>query len=192
MEDRRKKILIYLSLFVGILLAILLFAWFYFGKTKQANEAQNMPVSESASETGDKATEMTVSDNIIKNVVPKTKEPPAELYPEQLAKTFVERLFSYSNQNDNQHLKDVEVMATADMLKWVNKQKIAFSNEYQGVNTKVISSSVSEIKEKVATVAIGVQQIYEGKENKVVYKTGRVELMKVNDVWKVDGIYWDK
>lgn len=116
-----------------------------------------------------------------------------EVYAKQVARMFVERFGSYSNQNNNQHLVDILPLVTAKMEKWVKTQAITAGGEYQGVTTRVIASRVDAISADQATVIVDVQQEKDGKEGtKVEQRSGRVELIRVEEEWKVDGLYWNK
>lgn len=192
MFENRKKVFIVVSIVIGLIIAVILF-WLFYSKSKTGPNTETLPLTSNdgviSSSTVAGNNNLTNSNNV-SNKAPKA--PPAELYPEQLAKIFVERLLSYSNQNNNQHIEDMLPLATTEMSKWMEKQKLEFSNEYQGVNTIVISSSVKEMKGDKATVEVGIRQVFEGIKSEVVYKTGRVELMMLGGSWKVDGLYWNK
>lgn len=126
------------------------------------------------------------------SVAPLPAANPDEVYVLQVARIFVERFGSYSNQNDNQHITDALAMASERMARWLETQKIAPGAEYQGVVTKVVASSVTERSDTRAIVTIDVQQVSEGPgASGVIYKSGRVELVKVGAEWKVDGLYWE-
>ena len=123
---------------------------------------------------------------------------PDELYAVQRARIFVERLGSYSNQNDNQHIADAILMATDRMAAWLATQKLAPGAEYQGVVTKVVASSVAERSESQVIVTVDVQQVGEGLPAQAgagapaaAYKSGRVELLKIGNDWRVDALYWE-
>ena len=188
MSENKKKIFIIISILVGLAIAVILFLLF-----KSKNVGPTTDVDQTVQNQEEQTELIPASPISINNNQPTVvKTPPAELYPEQLAKMFVERLLSYSNQINNQHIEDMLPFATTDMAKWMEKQRVKFSSDYQGVNTVVISSSIKELKETTAVVEMGIRQAFEGVKSEVVYKTGRVELVKSGDSWKVDGLYWDK
>ena len=116
-----------------------------------------------------------------------------ELYVRQLSRIFVERFGSYSNQNNNQHIKDVDPLLTPTMRRWVQSQNQQQSNDYEGQTTKLISSSVTSfIQEASAEVQIGVQQEKTiGNSTETVYRDGRVELLYQNGKWLIDGLYFE-
>ncbi len=125
---------------------------------------------------------------------PQNSEERERLYVVQLAKIFVERYQSYSNQNENSHIGDVEVLVSDRMQTYLETQKEVFNRDYKGISTKVISSSLGTLDEDTASINIGVQQILEekGKSATTAYKNGRVTLVKVGGSWKVDGLFWDQ
>jgi len=125
--------------------------------------------------------------------------PSEDTYVVQLARIFVERFSSFSNQNDNVHIIDVKDLVTAGMYKWIATQDVTQSDKYEGTTTQVLSSSLEEKNENKAVVAIGAQQeiskMNGGLDGRVVKETvqknGKVELTKVNGEWKVNGFYWE-
>lgn len=196
MIDFRKKIFIAVGIVLALIIALVLFLLYF----RQPKAPASNPTTPVVTETGGKvsqsatpATPATGSGPVIAKPAEAAKPAvaPAEFYVKQLSGIFLERFLSYSNQNNNQHLDDVLSLTTDKMAKWVMMQKVQPSSEYQGVNTTVVASSVKEITASQAVVLIGVQRVYEGKENKTEYKNGRVELIKVGQEWKVDGFYWE-
>lgn len=125
--------------------------------------------------------------------------PSEDTYVLQLARIFVERFSTFSNQNDNVHIENVSSLVTAGMYKWVSAQDVTQGDKYEGVTTQVLSSSLLEKSESEAVVVIGAQQeiskmnggIDGGITRDLVQKDGRVELAKLNGEWKVSGFYWD-
>lgn len=114
------------------------------------------------------------------------------LYAKQLARIFVERFSSYSNQNDNRHIDDVLDMSTAQMAEWLETQRQAPGDVHSGVTTVVIASRVTSFSDSSAEVAVDVQQLVEeAEEESTQQRSGRVNLVKVGDDWKVNGLYWD-
>lgn len=124
---------------------------------------------------------------------PGTPEAREKLYVVQLSKIFVERYLSYSNQNENNHISDVATLATPLMVQYLATQKQQYSVDYKGVSTKVISSSLETFASGKATVTVGAQQFLEEKNKPGVtaYKNGKVNLVKLENSWKVDGLYWE-
>ena len=116
-----------------------------------------------------------------------------ERYIRQLARIFTERIGTYSNQNDNQHIDGVASMTTATMQKYLASQSVAPATEYSGVTTRVISSEVQSLSENIAVIAVGVQQEVRngGAQAETVYKNGRVNFSQEAGEWKVSGLYWD-
>jgi len=118
---------------------------------------------------------------------------PDELLAKQVARIFVERFTTYSNQNDNAHIADALELSTESMQQWIKTQTLNKSNEYQGVTTRVLSNSVASIDDVNAVIKIAVQQEQRSAtESVIVQKTGRVELTKAGETWLVQGLFWDK
>lgn len=188
----RQRIFIAVSIVVGLILALLLLYYFVFQP-----ESKPRAFIDSLLKTSIIDEQNLPADN---NAVPATAVPALvfsehspEVYAKQVARMFVERFASYSNQNNNQHLADILPLLTAKMEKWVKTQEVASSNSYQGITTRVIASRVDKISAEHATVMIDAQQEEENKSGiKITQRSGRVELVKAGEDWKVDGFYWDK
>ena len=122
---------------------------------------------------------------------------PEEIYAKQIAKIFVERLWSYSNQNDNQHIDDVLGLATEEMQGWIRTQRTEQSQVYEGVTTEVLSSRVTAYTAGTsAALEVGARQtIRKAGEGTVAESTkniiARVELIKNGDQWLVSGLFID-
>lgn len=143
-------------------------------------------------------TEEEASGQITEAPAVATSSPPVfvkyspEVYAKQVARLFVERFNSYSNQNNNQHIVDILPLVTAKMEKWIKTQSISAGNEYQGVTTRVIASRVNYISADKAAVTMDVQQEKESKAGaEIVQRSGRVELVRAGEEWKVDGWFWE-
>lgn len=118
---------------------------------------------------------------------------PDELLAKQVARIFVERFTTYSNQNDNAHIADALELSTESMQQWIKTQTLNNSNEYQGVTTRVLSNSVTSIDDVNAVIEIAAQQEQRSAtESVIVQKTGRVELTKIGETWLVQGLFWNK
>lgn len=123
-----------------------------------------------------------------------------DVYLKQLSKIFVDRFATHSTQNPNDNITDVIDLATPTMQAWLRTQTKTLSRDYEGVTTEVLASSLAEKKADQATVLIEAQQINENKKadaagltnKQMVQRTGKVVLVKVGGVWKIDGLYWDK
>ena len=191
MTDSQKKIFIIGGILIGLILAVVLFLFFYnpTGKTTSPTTASTKTTAEQ--------TPIIIESNTAPAPAPAAQEAakPAvsqdEFYVQQLARIFTERFFSFSNQNQNQHIADALALSSQSMASWIQKQTLAQSSEYQGVNTTVVATSVKTLDNGTATVTVDVQRVFGGKEVKKEYKVGRVELIKENEIWKIKGFYWE-
>lgn len=190
MMDLRKRIFIIASIIVGIILTILLFYIFVFrGSEEPAGETQ---IGEGAGAgVVTDLEDLQAGEGQIPPVV--AAEPLSEeTRVKQVARIFIERFGSYSNQNGNSHIDDVLPMLTSEMAQWVKTQGVEASNDYQGMTSKVIASSVTSLTTDVATVTVGVQRFVEDHVvGETEYASGRVELLLEDGDWKIDGLYWD-
>lgn len=194
MIDLRKRIFIIISAVVALILVFVLLYLFVFNKD---NVESVLPSPQPG----------VVIDQVTGQVVIPKAEPKAvitdefgapvekdadEVYAKQISRIFTERFFTYSNQNDNQHIEDVLTLVTPLMQKWVKTQDIEENVEYIGLTTRVIASRIEKIEENIATVLLDVQQtIRENGSEKVEYKTGRADLVMIANDWKINGFYWN-
>lgn len=186
MLDIRKRIFIGIGIVTGLIIAIIL--WYLYAPqgvvnpNTQPNNGQNTEGNETVGNTS------TSTQN-----VPVVKENLDEVYAKQVARMFVERFATYSNQNDNRNIEDAVAMSTEVMAKWLKTQIVPLSNDYSGVTTKVIASNIVKIDQLSAKVAIEAQQVWENANSREIkQRTGSLDLVKVGTEWKVDGFYWDK
>lgn len=114
-------------------------------------------------------------------------------YARQLAGIFVERFATYSNQNGNRNLSDVEPISTPSLMQWVSRQGLAASSTYQGVTARVLSTTLTKREGDTATVSVAAQETISqaGQADQLRQRTGRVELLKIGGMWKVNAFYWD-
>jgi len=191
MLDLRQRIFIIIGLVAGLILALALLI--SGGRDKDAGPAGGVVATTPVAEAG-------LPPGVLREppagatpgAAPAVSYDPDEVYAAQVARIFVERFGSYSNQNDNQHIADAMVMATDRMAAWLETQTLAPGVVYSGVITKVVASSVTKRETDRVEVTIDVQQVSEGEgAGGVTDKSGRVELLKVGNEWKVDGLYWE-
>lgn len=183
----RKRIFIIISVLVGFV-AVFAMIFLLFNRNKEP-EAIDVSNDETVDETGQQGEVTNTGTPAQPESFPNNS---AEVYAKQVTRIFVERFNSYSNQNDNQHIDDVLSMTTPVMASWLETQRLDESRDYRGVTTMVVASRVLSLSDSNAMVEVDTQQIVE--ENggaETIQKSGRVELVKSGEDWKVDGFYWD-
>jgi hypothetical protein len=188
MFDLRKRILIISGIIVLVIILIFALKFFVFKNSSvETTEEQNFENLPASMQEEDKTLEINTEQVIMQE--PANKD---ELYVKQISRQFVERFFTYSNQNENQHITDVFPIITSRMRDWVESKALEQSTEYSGVTSKVVSSKVSSFEETKAVVSVGIFQIVSfGNEIKKEDKNGRVELVQEDGIWKVDGFFWE-
>ncbi len=130
-----------------------------------------------------------------------TPLPPQEAYVKNLARIFVERFFTYSNQNDNVHIEDVQTLATDKMNAWISTQQEKQSSDYTGVTTQVLSTNNVLFDEVVGEARVEIQArqlLFVEADNDMgrieeeeIIKKATVVILFEDDEWKVDGVWWD-
>lgn len=195
MLSLRKRLLIIIGSVLFIILAILLWVFFRnkstpFNQTEPTEQGQEQlpPIGE---------VDFKQPDNIPPE---QTQSPvnPDEVYAKQSARIFVERFWSYSNQNDNQHIDDALVLATESMRDWVLSQSRDQSIVYQGLTTEVLSSRIIAYSAERTSVEVEARQTARttGDDGKIVEEikniTAKVDLVKVDGTWLVEGLWENK
>ena len=128
------------------ILAFTLLFYFLSNKNK-AEEAATPLIEETAQETAlvpsggaSAPTGVTKTQPVKEPEIFVPVEKSREIYAKQIARLFVERFTTFSNQNGNTHIDDVLILATPQMGKWIETQKIKAAAEYHGVTTSYRAS----------------------------------------------------
>ncbi len=193
----RQRIFTIIGLSIG-LLAIILLAYFFVFREKSSTP------SETVEETGIPEEVRTPPAAGVGAIEPpesagtQPQQPiapsatPTERYVRERARIFVERFGSFSNQNDNTHLDDAALLATPKMREWIATQDGGDASlSYRGVITKVIASRIEAMSENAATVHLDVQEERQGEGQRVIeYRSAEIRLVKENNEWWVEGLYW--
>lgn len=193
--DLRKRIFIGIGIFLGIVIALSLLYAFVFGRKSGGGEKVGKQMTDEASVSLDTSAPATSqgpnAGALIISSPSFTGETNEELSIKQLARLFVERFATYSNQNNNQHIADVLPLVTQKMASWVNTQKTTPGTSYTGVTTKVIASAVTSFASTASTVTVDVQQVTENEGGtQTSYRSGMVNFIQEDGAWKVDGFFW--
>ena len=201
MLDLRKRVLLMVG--VPVLIVLVLFGYLIFRSMTKAlpstqeiedDQVEQEYQDDTVYETVDDSEQDTyagVRDDIEQAPEPVTQQQKEELYVRQLSRMFIERFYSYSNQNKNEHLQDVLPLATQNMQKYILKQKVETSDEYIGVTTKLLSSEIVSLTETNAEVKVSVQQQNTtAKTTEKSQKSGKILFLKdISGQWKVDGVF---
>lgn len=188
----RKRLFIIIGLISGLVIAFLLGYYLLFNKPTNEPTGINTDVIGGQNIDNQTGNQGTGPGSTVPTVV-ENKPVDMSIYAKQVARIFVERFATYSNQNNNQNIDDVLSMSTPVMVRWLESQRGNFEPEYQGITTSVVASQIISIDDTMAVVEVNTQQqvmTVSGMELK--QKTGKVELIKEDSDWKVNGFYWDK
>jgi len=189
MDDIRKRLFIIIGLVSFVIIAIVLVILFLTKDKVDNTESVVETPQENIDNTTNNGNQNNTNTPTVKELPPQN---PEEVSAKQVARIFVERFETYSNQNDNSHIDDVLFLVTDSMVSWVKEQSLQQSSDYQGVTTQVLASNVSDLTSNSATVNIEAWQTVENSEGTVsLQKSGEVNLVKVGAEWKVDGFYWN-
>lgn len=187
----RKKLFIIIGIVSGLIIAILL--GYYLLRDRVVNiigEGGILNKTGGTTDIGQTGQSGQVDTTPVNVYVSKPVD--MSVYAKQVAKIFVERFTTYSNQNSNQNIDDVLPMSTPVMVKWLETQRAGLGVEYQGMSTSVVASRIISIDDNSAMVEVDTQQqIMTTSGMELKQRTGRVELNQENGDWKVNGFYWN-
>ena len=116
----------------------------------------------------------------------------------QVAKIFVERFGTYSNQAGAEQFSDLSLFVTAKMQTWVNGEVakiISNQTDYRIshiVRTQAVSSKVSATNSDTATVIVGTRRTDQtgDEEPKISNPEIKLEVIKAGKRWKIDSVVW--
>lgn len=186
----RQRLFIIIGLASGLVIAFLLIYYFLF--SKPVDEPTNTDIIGGQNIDNQTGGQGSGTGLTIPTVVDK-KPVDMSVYAKQVAKIFVERFATYSNQNSNQNIDDVLSMSTSVMVRWLESQRGDFELEYQGISTSVIASRIISMDDNMAVIELDTQQqVMTTSGSELKQKTGKVELVKEDNDWKVNGFYWNK
>ena len=143
----------------------------------------------------------TVPVVVKKNVPPASSDTIAQTTLESEAKSFAERLGSYSNQSNFANITDLKLQMTTSMQAWADKyistnQQAAYSGHYQGVTTHAISDEVKNFNATAgqAEILVHTQKISTNATSSPVttYQDITITFVKQNNNWLVDNAAWAK
>lgn len=114
---------------------------------------------------------------------------------ESLARLFVERIGSYSNQSNFQNLDDVAGLMTSRARSWADglKKTQDTSGGYRGTTTKALTAETTDWKPReTARVRIATQRQEErdSATPRLYYQDAEVRLVFGGDSWLVDEMVW--
>ncbi len=142
------------------------------------------------------------------NAKPAANAPlPAEVAPEvklassarSVARTFAERIDTYTNRNGLANLDDLESISTSAVWKYIDGEyrkgllkAMPAGNAYYSVvstamNVNVAAESANEMNAKV-----GLQRVESGAVSKTTYPTLDMKLKKSGEEWVVSWLEWEK
>ena len=119
----------------------------------------------------------------------------------QTAALFAEVLGSFSNQSNYENVTSLEIYMTPKMKDWsdtyvagLRAQK--YTGEYSGITTQALTKKVLSYDEKAGKAKIEVQT---QRQEQHVDTLGAsflqkmtVDLVKVNNEWRIDAAFWEK
>ncbi|MFH1291768.1 MAG: hypothetical protein ABIH87_01040 [bacterium] len=197
----RTRIFILVTVVVLMILAISLFLFTFFkGSKPENNQTVDSTTIESTTDlydTGTSDIQILGQDGQIvqiSNVVvePMSQEQIEKNAAEKLARIFIERYGSYSNQNEQQNIKEVEVLSTKDLWAEISKKIGGESGtKYVGVVTKVVTSKITLWQEISATVELyAMREVEENNKVQTSQQAVVVYMVKTDGQWLVDDFKW--
>lgn len=110
------------------------------------------------------------------------------------ARNFAERFGSYSNQNPYENIKQLFPLMTDRLRQAMAAGTSKPSEQYQGVESKVVSIKTSEQSPTTSTIILTMQRSERDASLKVTvyFQQLKLQLIKQADQWLVDSAEWLK
>ena len=191
--SKRKKIFLITGIAAGLVLSVILLLILFGGEPEAGPDGLTEgETSQTGTDSSDRAEILPTQRNIDLFGQAPAREPNSAVLT-QIATIFAERFNSYSNQNNNSHLKDAAALATERMADWIKTQTVEQASVYRGVTTRVYTAKVEELLAARAVVAVGAQVTTIVRDSRVSeFKTATVELVLAGAEWKVDRFVWNE
>lgn len=151
---------------------------------------------EETTQTLPKTTQTKTPSTVTSEEAPKVQEVSAGT----VARTFVERMGSYSSESDYQNVDDVLGLVTANLETQLKKdaekaraQTPQEDGGYYGISTSYVGAKTTKESEAQITLLVQTQreESFGSPGNSTVrYQQVEVTLVKENDTWKVDSYTW--
>lgn len=115
--------------------------------------------------------------------------------------SFIERFGSYNNQDGFKNFTDINQFMTPQLSSWVKTsyipkltKELPTIDQYYAINTKVLSAEpeILNTLEGKATYLVSTQrqEVTVTNTSTVKYQNARIEAVRVNGEWRIDGVYW--
>lgn len=202
--NTRKTLAILVIILALIILAVVIYLLFFY------NFGEDIRIFQGQREVLPQGEEKQAEERqIVKRVVEKEEEvaePPKEeditrFNLQKTASSFAERFGSYSNHSNYENITDLKVFMSKKMIVWADRfvkearEKSDYTDIYQGVVTKAVSSEVKHVNESggEAEVLVKTQRIESSgtmSNFSTEYEDVLIAFVKENGAWKVDSAYW--
>jgi len=186
-----------LAIIAGIVYVI-----FFYKFSTLPEPVAEQPVAEQPIITPEPAVEQPAQPET--TVQPASQAKKAEVGAEDLARmasAFAERFGSFSNQSDYGNIRDLQIFMTSTMKNWADnyindaRSRKTQTTIYYGIVTKAISSEVKNFDSDTGQAEILVKtQRRESAgitgNSKTFYQDIIIKYAREQNVWLLDGIYW--
>ncbi len=189
--ERKTKIEIALAIAVLLLFSAFVLFW----RQKAITPTATTPTAATVTTSKDRSVTATGSTDTTTTPAPVVVK---ETSATTVARTFVERLGSYSSESDAANIEDILPMATTSFQKQLEtlaKQSRASSDgSYYGVSTLVVTAPKTVSASSTQTVLSMTTQREESKgdpgNTTIKYQSITITLVKSGTTWLVDGYTW--
>lgn len=182
---------IILIFIIGLILALVYRNRLPLPENTPVNQAVNAPAGGDL--PGGGATTVVVPEK--KVTLEEVKAVSAELLVKNVAKNFVERFGSYSQEAEFSNFKEIADLVTPTVAAWLEKYPADLLKKlpggFEGVSTRVVSQNIESLDGEKAVLMVSTQR--EERVNgatRVYYQDMKVNLVLRDGVWLVDGAYW--
>lgn len=191
LENRRKTIIISLTIAIAVLVILIIAMMLWPKKQANPNDFGGSPVVNVGS--GEVTTDLPPSsaDRI-------AEENSYPLGLKQLAMSFAERYGSYSSDLKFKNLDDLMPFVTPAMASGMESLRSEQGQPeeedmFQGFTTKALSFELGQVTADKATVIVNTQRLTylgPGKDANISYRKLELDFVKMGSEWKVDAADW--
>jgi hypothetical protein len=134
------------------------------------------------------------------DLIPLSSEQLAEAELEDFVARFIERWGTYSNQSDFSSLKSLDSQMSSKMRNFIDsytdqiKQDYPYQNGYYGITTRSVAVDLGNFNSGLSftEASIGTRrtETMGSAESSTFNQDVTVDLIKINNEWLVDGVFW--
>ncbi|MBU1036821.1 hypothetical protein KKF32_02160 [Patescibacteria group bacterium] len=187
--SKKKKLIILgviVLVIIGLAIALLLYEKFPGSKVGDQEQKGDLAVDETLPRLPD----------VVETSKPQSPLTSLESRVTTVARNFAERFSSFSTDSQYSNLEEVEVLASARLIKQLEqiRQEVADNQGYYGITSKVLKTKINFLDEASGTAEVTVtlqrEESRQGQAPVVYYQNLDLSLISSGQNWLVDKVQW--